>query len=144
MNNISFYKKFKAFLNYRRSVKAIKSQLQSEFNVRVDNAYRLYTVVNLPKEQLDEPYNLRTSDINMIADRYLKEFSNKMASFLNKNGMMEMYRMYNIEKVTKYSYLVIIGFSLFETDKLFKRILFRILPITLLLSIISFILINYL
>lgn len=131
------FKKLKVFLNYRRTIKNIEENLGRELNARVDNAYRIYTVVNVPVEVFEEPYNFRKSDIDKISEKYIKEYFSKLSELLNKNGLIEMYDVYDIKKVDKYSYLTIIGFSLFRTDKLFTKILLRWIPISLLLSIIG-------
>lgn len=140
MKRYGLFKKIKLFFSYRRTVLDIEETLERELGARVDRAYRIYTVVNIPKIEIDEPYNLRKSDIDRISERYLKDFSNKISSFLNSKGLMEMYDIYDINKVDKYSYLVVIGFSIFRTDKVFRKLLFRWLPISLfiLLSIIMF------
>ena len=137
MKNYGMFKKLKVFLNYRRTIKNIEENLGRELNARVDNAYRIYTVVNVPVEVFEEPYNFRKSDIDKISEKYIKEYFSKLSELLNKNGLIEMYNVYDIEKVDKYSYLTIVGFSLFRTDKLFTKILLRWIPISLLLSIIG-------
>lgn len=137
MKNYGMFKKLKVFLNYRRTIKNIEENLGRELNARVDNAYRIYTVVNVPVEVFEEPYNFRKSDIDKISEKYIKEYFSKLSDLLNKNGLIEMYNVYDIEKVDKYSYLTIVGFSLFRTDKLFTKILLRWIPISLLLSIIG-------
>lgn len=131
------FKKLKVFLNYRRTIKNIEENLERQLNARVDNAYRIYTVVNVPVEVFEEPYNFRKSDIDKISEKYIKEYFSKLSDILNKNGLIEMYNVYDIKKVDKYSYLTVIGFSLFRTDKLFTKILLRWIPISLLLSIIG-------
>lgn len=131
------FKKLKVFLNYRRTIKNIEENLERQLNARVDNAYRIYTVVNVPVEVFEEPYNFRKSDIDKISEKYIKEYFSKLSDLLNKNGLIEMYNVYDIKKVDKYSYLTVIGFSLFRTDKLFTKILLRWIPISLLLSIIA-------
>lgn len=137
MKNYGMFKKLKVFLNYRRTIKNIEENLGRELNARVDNAYRIYTVVNVPVEVFEEPYNFRKSDIDKISEKYIKEYFSKLSDLLNKNGLIEMYDVYDIKKVDKYSYLTIVGFSLFRTDKLFTKILLRWIPISLLLSIIG-------
>lgn len=136
MENYGFFKKFKTFLKYRKSLKKIETNLRNELNVRVDNAYRIYSVVNIPEENFEEPYNFRKSDIDKISEKFLKEYFSKLSEILNRGGLMELYNVYDIQKVGKYSYLAIVGFSLFRTDKVFSKILLRWIPITLGVSIV--------
>lgn len=140
MENYGFFKKLKIFLKYRKSLKEIEDSLKNELNVRVDNAYRIYTVINIPEENFEEPYNFRKSDIDRISEKFLKEYFGKLSEILNRGGLMELYNVYDIQKVGKYSYLTIVGFSLFRTDKLFTKILLRWIPITIGLSLFGSIL----
>jgi|TARA_R110002153_G_scaffold6210_6_gene28419 hypothetical protein len=138
MKKYGLFKKIKMFLEYRRSIKKIKDNLRRELNVKVDNAYRLYTIINIPEENFEEPYNFKKSDIDIISEKFLKEYFSKLQSMLNNAGLMEMYEVYDIEKVAKYSYLPIVGFSLFRTNEVFKKLLLRWLPILLSLSILVY------
>ncbi len=138
MKKYGLFKKIKMFLQYRRSIKKIKDDLRNQLNVKVDRAYRLYTVINIPEENFEPPYNIRKSDIDAISEKFLKEYFSKLQPILDKAGLMEMYVVYDIQKVGKYSYLPIVGFSLFKTNEVFRKLLLRWIPITLLLSLVSF------
>lgn len=137
MNKYGFFKKVKMFLSYRKAIKGIKDNLRNQLNVRLDRAYRLYTVINIPEENFEEPYNFRKSDIDRISEKFLKEYFNKLSDILNKAGLMEMYMVYDIKKVDKYSYLTVVGFSLFKTDKVFKSLLTRWIPTLLVILLVS-------
>lgn len=84
-------------------------------NARIDRAFRIYTVINIPSELIEEPYNLRKEDIDSLAKTYLRDYSTKLSGFLNSKGLMELYDFYEITKVEKYSYLIVFGFSLFDS-----------------------------
>lgn len=127
---MNIFKKIKIYRQYRDSISKIERDLSSQFNVRIDNVGRLYTVLNIPEEIFEEPYNIRKSDIDAIAQNYIKDYSSRLSNFLNQNNLIELYDFYSIEKVEKYSYLLIVGFSLMNTEKFFKRLYFGFIPIT--------------
>lgn len=133
---MNIFKKFNVFLNYRKTIIKNKKILTERYNIRVDNAQRLYTVINIPEELVGEAYSLKTSDINRISENFIRQYNEELAKFLNSNGLRELYEIYDIKKVNKYSYLIVIGFSLFNTPKFYNRIYYVFLPITI-LSIIS-------
>jgi len=138
MRNISFFKKLRVFLRYRRIIKDNELELKNLFNIRIDNAYRLYTVVNIPQEEIGEPYNLKKSDIDFISEKFIKEYAVELSKFLNSKDLGELYTWYDNKKVDKYAYLLVLGFSLFKSDVFYKNLYFRFIPITLLiLGIIS-------
>lgn len=137
MSKVSFWKKIKLFFEYRDIISKVEKILVSDFNTRIDGSYRLYTVINVPQEVIEEPYNLRKSDIDMIAQNFIREYSSQIARFLNSRGLTEMYELYEVTKVDKYSYLVVIGFSLFNTQKYYTNFFYIFLPIFSIITAIT-------
>jgi len=138
MNKISFFKKLKLFLNYKKIVKKNKIELERSLNIRVDNAQRLYTVLNVPEELIGEAYSLKKADIDRISETYIREYVFEVSKLLNSKGLMELFRTYEIKKVDKYSYLIVIGFSLLETPKLYNNIYYKFIPSIVFLSTIVY------
>lgn len=138
MNKISFFKKLKIFLTYKRIVRQNKIDFERTLNIRVDNAERLYTVLNVPEELIGEAYSLKKSDIDRISETYIREYIFEVSKLLNSKGLMELYRTYEIKKVDKYSYLIVIGFSLLDTPKLYNNLYYKVIPSVLILSTIAY------
>jgi hypothetical protein len=138
MNKISFFKKLKLFLNYKKIVKKNKIELERSLNIRVDNAQRLYTVLNVPEELIGEAYSLKKADIDRISETYIREYVFEVSKLLNSKGLMELFRTYEIKKVDKHSYLIVIGFSLLETPKLYNNIYYKFIPSIVFLSTIVY------
>ena len=111
--------------------------LKIQFNMRVDNILRFYTVLNIPQELIDEPYNFRKSDIDAISRNYIREFSNQLSLFLNSRNLTELYELYDMEKVDKYSYLLVFGYSLFNTKRIINSLVFFWLPFVTISAIIT-------
>lgn len=130
-------KKVKLFYSYKRIVKSLRTQLSQLFNIRIDNAYRMYTVINIPEEIIGEAFSLKKSDIDRISENYIKEYLSELGKYLNSNGLSEIFEMYETRKVDKYSYLVVIGFSLFRSDEFYNKLYWRYIPILGGLSLIS-------
>jgi hypothetical protein len=93
MNKLSFFKKLKLFLNYKKIVKQNKLELERSLNIRVDNAQRLYTVLNVPEELIGEAYSLKKSDIDRISETYIREYIFEVSKLLNTKGLMELFRL---------------------------------------------------
>ena len=110
--------------------------MQSKFNLRIDNANRLYTVVNVPEELIGEAYSLKKSDIDRISENYLREYSREVTEHLNSIKLQELFEVYEIKKVDKYSYLIIIGFSLFKSTTFYNRLYYVALPTAVISSLI--------
>jgi hypothetical protein len=133
---VSLFKKIKIFREYKKIIKSIKIELEQSFGVRIDKAWRMYSVINIPIEQVGEPYNLKRSDIDKIAESSIKGFSSDLGTFLDTKGLKELYDFYEVQKVDKYSYLLVFGFSLFKSNEYYDKIRFRLIPATVLVSII--------
>jgi len=144
-NRISFLKKIKIFREFKKVIKLNKIELEQVFGARIDNAYRVYNVINIPAEIIGEPYNLRKSDIDKLAEASIKEYTIKISEYLDSKGLKEMYDFYELKKVDKYSYLVVLGFSLpnntFRSNKYYDNLKYRLIPIVLISLILLLILI---
>jgi hypothetical protein len=130
------FKKLKNFYFYKKTIKNIEFTLKEKFNIRIDRAKRLYTVVNVPEELIGEAFSLKKSDIDRISENYVRQYYVDLGKELNKNGLMELFDLYEIKKVDKYSYLLIIGFSLFKSQNYYNIIYFIFTPIIVLLFLI--------
>lgn len=74
-SKVSFLKKLRIFRDFRKTLRLNKTELQERFGARIDNAYRIYNVINIPVEEIGEPYNLRKTDIDLIAEKSVREYS---------------------------------------------------------------------
>lgn len=139
-NKISLLKKIKIFREFRKVLKLNRVELEQVFGARIDNAYRIYNVLNIPAEMIGEPYNLRKSDIDKLAETSIREYTVKVSEYLDSKGLKEMYDFYEIKKVEKYSYLVVLGFSIpndpFRSNKYYDNLRYKVIPVVSILSII--------
>lgn len=144
MKKISFFKKLKLFKVFKDVVKSNQNELGQKFGVRIDRAYRLYTVLNIPEELIGEAYVLKKSDIDRIAEAYIKDFSKELREFLNSKGLTELYDYYSLNKVDKYSWHLVMGFSLFRSNEWYDKLYFRYIPIGSVIALIMGLLIYFL
>ena len=112
--------------------------MEGNFNIRVDNADRLYTVLNIPTNLVEEPYNLRKADVDIIAQNYIRDYISDLSNYLNSIGIAELYDFYEpIKKVDKYSYLIVIGYKQLDSVEI-NKILYRIIiPTLIVVGLIS-------
>lgn len=141
MANISFFKKLTLFSLYKKTLKLNKVRLERELNVRIDSAYRLYTVLNIPEELYGE-FTLKKSDIDKISENYIREYVFEVSKFLKSIGLNELFESYEVKKVDKYSYLIVIGFSLFKSNVFYNNLYYKFLPILAVVSIVTYFLLK--
>lgn len=126
MKKISFWKKIKLFLIYRRIVKKNINELYKEgYRIRVDDIYRLYTVVNLPDDVKDYGSEL--------TQKYLTDYINKVDNLFLKLGISEYVGIGDIRKENELSYVVIFNFKFFDTAEYANKMLniFKIVVVLL-------------
>jgi hypothetical protein len=135
------FNKIKLFYSYRKIIKSQRLMLSQKYSIRIDKAWRMYTVLNIPEELVGEAFSLKKSDIDRISDNYIRQFYTELGQELNKNGLTELFNIYDIQKVDKYSYLVVIGFSLFKSQKYFNLLYYIGIPVSIILLILLSILV---
>lgn len=141
---MNIFRKLRLYSSYRKILRDNRVLLEGDYNVRIDNAFRMYTVLNIPEDLFGEPYNIRTGDIDTIAQTYLREYIRKLSEFLNSKGLSELYDFYEpVKRVEKYSYLIVLGFKPFNSLKYNNILYFRIIPIISLLSLIGLMLLIF-
>ena len=144
MKNIWLFKKIQLFRFFKKVIKENKLELNSNFGIRVDRAYRLYTILNIPEELIGEAFSLKKSDIDRLSEPYIKEFTNELGAFLNSKGLSEMYDFYELSKEDKFSWKIVIGYKLFKSNEYYDRIYFRYIPIVSIISIVASLLVYFL
>jgi len=129
MKDVSFLKKLKLFKEYRKILLENKRDLELNYGIKLDWVNRMYTVLNIPEEFFEEPYNIRKADIDKIAENYIKDYINALNAFLNSKGLGELFDFAQpITKVDKYSYLIVLGFSQLPNQKMYiNTILYTLL-----------------
>ena len=144
----SFFKTLKLFKEYKKTLKNKRNEIEQIFGSRIDEAYRIYNVLNISENMIGDPYNLRKSDIDRFAETMIREYSSKISDYLDSIGLKEMYNFYEIKKVDKYAYLVVLGFSInnsnCRSNIYYDNLRLRVIPISvlsliLILSLLFFI-----
>jgi hypothetical protein len=139
-NNIFILKKLKLFSLYKKVLKENRDEIEQSFGLRIDKAKRMYTVLNIPEEIIGDAFSLKKSDIDRISENYIKEYSSEITRFLTLKGLGELLTFYEVRKVDKYSYLVVIGFSLFRSNEYYDKLYWRVYPIIGIMALVGTIL----
>lgn len=140
MRGVSIFKKIKLFNEYKKIINFNSKKLLKEYNIRIDFAYRMYTVLNINPDEIGEAFSLKKSDIDRISETYIKQYSSNLSKYLDGIELKELFDYYKVEKVDKYSYLIVYGFSLFKSHKYYNFLYYGIIPFILLTIITSLIL----
>jgi hypothetical protein len=136
MKKIPLFKKIKLYREFKKQIDVSKNDLLKLFNTRVDDSYRLYTVLNIPEQVIGEAFTIKKSDIDKISENFIREFTFELSKYLDSNNLKELYEIYEVKKVDKYSYLIVVGFSLFKSNKYYENINYKLIPSVIVLTIL--------
>jgi hypothetical protein len=142
-NNIFFLKKLNLFSFYKKILKENRNEIEQSFGLRIDKAQRMYTVLNIPEEIIGDAFSLKKSDIDRISENYIKEYTSEITRFLTSKGLGELLSFYEVKKVDKYSYLVVLGYSLFRSNEYYDKLYWRVYPVIGILALIGSILLFF-
>ena len=112
------FKNFKLYLAYRKVLKENSKELLDIFKLQIDAVDRLYTVINLDPKLVEKYY---TED---LSGPTIREFLGKVDRYMTAKGLMELVGIRKITKVDDFNYLVVLGFTLFDTSKFYKRLIY--------------------
>lgn len=134
MKNIGIFKKIVLFYDYVKIVKKERNLLEAQMNLRLDDANRLYTVLNIPEKLFGEEYLTKKSEVETISESYVKDYIVETSKLLNSIGLMELYTTYKIERVSRLSFLIVIGFSMFRSNEYYNTLYYKVIPAILVIT----------
>ena len=112
--------KLKAFYNYHKFLKQNKKELHDTYGISIDWIGRMWVVVNFTDKL--EMENIDKYGYPLLDELVVKYVSN-LDKFFMKEGMYEFVALDNVDRIEKYSVLVVINFSLFDLSKIIKKTL---------------------
>ena len=127
-----FFKNLRLMISYFKVIRKNKDIIQSEeYNLRVDRAGRIYTVLKIESE--DEIYGVN------LAEKQVAEFINKVDNLFLDIGLSEIVGIKNVDNLGDGNFLIVFSFSELDTTKFLRNlIVYSILTIILGLSALFF------
>lgn len=110
------FQKIKLYSEYKKIIRENEEELQNKFSLRRDLVNRLYTVIHLDDEIVKQYYP------EDISKPYIAKFSTEVDNFLSTKGLRELVALRKVERITDEDYLVVIGYSLFDTAKVARNV----------------------
>ena len=111
---ISFWKKISLFFTYRKAIKQSSFLILNEVNLRSDRVGRLYTILNLNSEDI---LNYGPKLSSQIVQKYINDYMSKVDKMFLQLGLNELIGLMEIKKIDELNYLVIFGYSFFNSAR---------------------------
>ena len=122
-----FFRNIKLFFEYKKAIKKNKKAIttyQYQFDrdkrlqpaMRIDSVLRIYSVVNLPEE----------TQVYMdakIVQTHISSYIRSVDEMFRKNGLAEIIGIRDIKQLDETHYLIVFGFTQFDTAKIARRLL---------------------
>ena len=119
---MKIFKNIKLFFNYRNAIRKNKKTITShqyqfdrdnrlQPSLRVDNVLRIYGVINLPEE-------VQTYMEGKLIQKHIGSYIRSVDTMLNKCGLNELVGIREMKQLDETHYLVVFGFSQFNTTKI--------------------------
>ena len=134
----NLYRSIKFYFVYRNTILKNRDILKNDFNVDIDWVNRLYTVINVPETEVEEPFNIRKADIEAMSKKYVDDYVKSMNKWYSQNSLRELIEIYEFRKISKYSYLMVTGYSMFKTNKVANVLMYFVLPVSIIISLLAY------
>jgi hypothetical protein len=111
---MNIFKRIKFYYTYKNIANEIKKDLLENFNVRIDNINRLYTVINIP----DETQIYGSEHANALTEEFLRKWLVKFDTFLVNNQIKEFLIREELTKIDDLNYLIVFRYKYLNVEKI--------------------------
>ncbi len=140
--------RIKYFLLYKKVIEKNKQELLTKYNIRVDDVYRLYTVISIDDEEFrlyggDKPVLYQIPDIDVYLDKaqatkdglingemFLQKkveyILRDLENYLNDKGLIELFGLTSNQKIDKQNRKIVIEYRFLQTKKIADTIIFTL------------------
>jgi len=114
------------FLKYRKIIDNNRKELEKSFNLKIDNIYRLGTLVSIPKNKYDILISYKNSELDIYKqlDSEVKKTISNIDKFFIQLNLMELINIYSIDRIGPNLVEVILSFNLVNMVKVANYIRF--------------------
>lgn len=125
------FKKLRWLLYYIKTIKKHLPEISSYFikqseytsykikSVKIDRAYRLYTVLNFPPETEENIEKYGYYFMDNETRKFMREFDAKLSEY----GLFELVGLSTADKLSPNSVLIVVEFKLMSISKLIKKLI---------------------
>jgi len=111
---VNIFKRIKHFYEYKKLVKNCSTELHDNFSIRIDNIYRLYTVVNIPDETLI--YGPDHSDA--LTEEWLRKWLVSLDTLLVNNHLKEFIIREELTRIDNQNFLIVLRYKYLNIEKI--------------------------
>jgi len=107
------------FIKYRKIIDNNRKELESEFNIKIDNIYRLGLRVSIPDNKFNVLKDYKNSELDIFKtlDAEVKKNIANLDKFFMKTNLMELVKIYNVDRTDINLVILILSFKLFDVVK---------------------------
>jgi len=131
------FNSLKNYIKYRKIIRENSNIIKNDFNLKIDDLYRLGTIVKIPNEKLDvyREYKYPVVELHKSLDDEVKKYISKLDKFLIEKGLVEYLKIETIDQINTESVVIIISYKLYDIISLANIIRFIMIISLLSLSL---------
>ena len=138
------FRKLRNLIFYCKTLKKNLKNLQKHFvensqnkpykiiDIKLDHAYRLYTVINFKPKTQEEMRKYGYYYMDKEVKSFIKDINDELA----KIGLYEFVGLSRADQISEFSVFIVIEYKFMKTTKFFKRLLYSTISIFL-ISLLS-------
>jgi hypothetical protein len=137
---MNIFKKIQLFFFYKKVINDNKEELLKKFNIRIDDIYRMYTVVTIDEDEFkkyggDAPVLYKIPDIDtyldqsqatrdglingeMFLQKKVSHYLFVLEQYLNEKGLIELFGMSSNQKIDKQNRKIVIEYRFISTKRI--------------------------
>jgi hypothetical protein len=137
---MNIFKKIQLFFFYKKVINDNKEELLKKFNIRIDDIYRMYTVVTIDEDEFkkyggDAPVLYKIPDIDtyldqsqatrdglingeMFLQKKVSHYLFALEQYLNEKGLIELFGMSSNQKIDKQNRKIVIEYRFISTKRI--------------------------
>jgi hypothetical protein len=125
---LNLSKRLRYFYMYKKTLKYYKKDLKSKYNLEIDRLQRMWTVISIPKENLQDVKKYGHKYIDNEVENFIKETD----IYFRQINIVEFIKIENIEIINPLEVGVVFSFKFLKPQKIFWTKLIGIISLIVL------------
>jgi hypothetical protein len=107
------------YIRYRRFINQNRNELTNEYNIIIDNLYRLGGVVSLSQKRMDlmRDYREAELDVHQQLDNEVRKYISKLDRYFMQKNLVEFIGLSNVERVADNRVNIVMSYRLMNIVK---------------------------
>ncbi len=112
---MNIFKRIKFYYEYKKLVEDNIKELKEQYNIRIDNIYRLYTVIHVS----DDVRSYGSEHVEALTEEWLKKWLIMFDTLLVNIHLKEFLIREELSKIDDHNYLLVMRYKYLNLEKIY-------------------------